>query len=104
MSWKNTDVLHRRVWLRPIKSDGPETSVRTRVSVSEYTNEETGKSESSIDSTLTIRDCSRRIELGFYCENQQSGLEQLKALDKLIGELLVLNDHLKEQVNKHFPS
>lgn len=89
MKLKKPKVLKRRGFLRPISSGANETTFHSQCEIEEDVlswGKNKGKKSYAIFASFKIRDCSRSIGLDLYSDTDKVFQENLKAIDKLIGE------------------
>lgn len=97
--------LQRRGWLRKIGEGGDETSFHSSCIPRTYTHTNK-KGEKivykTIDASFKLRDCSRSVGLDLYSDDKKQSLHNLKALDNLIDEALILREAMEEAINDLF--
>lgn len=86
-------IKNGRDWLNEI--DSPDTgSVQWSVEAMKYS----PRIPPDICASISIRDCSRKVELDFSCHNEKSFKEKMNKLNLLISHL----EEMKESMEKSY--
>lgn len=86
-------IKHGRDWLNEI--DSPDTgSVQWSVEAVRYNSD----IRPDICASISIRDCSRKVELDFSCHNEKSFKDKMNKLNILISHL----EEMKESMEKSY--
>lgn len=95
IGYNTKKLLTRRVWLRPVRSWGPQSSFHSKVDVTlnQYeTKKKLPRQEQSLAAEIGFRDCGNYISFDFDAETEHQYELQLKAMDKLLSEITLVRD------------